>query len=532
MPQLTYDPMRLLAQQSGALHYWSLTGAVTDDAISGLPATATGSEPFDDPAGRDWLGPVRLLRDGKIVTHAPVPLDSGAVFFRAHLTGGQAAGPLDRGLLRFTFPGGTIELTATRWAGAGVVLGLSSRLAAGGFGPYQNGSFPAVPDGAAVTLYCAASVTPAAVEVVVLAPGHGAVTLRVDRLAGVPEVAGVGGWSYGMFGVWNLHTAVSNLTILPRPMPAPEAVEWARLLELGRRGDGALWPRNNSRGLLAEPLGADGRLASITGGTLAFAAPGPAEEGRITLVDPNDPSVVEVCALLVNDGTRLELRRGEEGTLARDWPAGTPVNGWLTQDLLARRSSMWVPEYRPGQPEYGPDWASIPGRPSIPATAADVGAAPAEQVTALSSTVSGVRARVVELEKGPTWKQVRDKPQIPSAPADIGAASSQEVQMLRAMLAALTERVAVLEAGQPPADAAPELTDSAGRVLTDSAGRALAGPAIMAPGALTDRFGGILVDRSGNILSQPAAPLGVLADSAGSPLADSAGRYLMPAAFA
>ena len=41
MPQLTYDPMRLLAQQSGALHNWTLTGAVTDDAISGLPATAT-----------------------------------------------------------------------------------------------------------------------------------------------------------------------------------------------------------------------------------------------------------------------------------------------------------------------------------------------------------------------------------------------------------------------------------------------------------------------------------------------------------
>lgn len=532
MPQLTYDPMRLLAQQSGALHYWSLTGAVTDDAISGLPATATGSEPFDDPAGRGWLGALRLLREGKVVTHAPVPLDSGAVFFRAHITGGRGPGPLDRGLLRFTFAGGTIDLTATRWPGAGVVFRLESKLTGAWFGDYQNGSLPTVPDDGAVTLYCAASVTPGAVEVVILAPGHGAVTLRVDRLAGVPEAAGIGGWPSSVSGVWNMHMAVSNLAILPRPLPAPEATEWARLLELGRRGDGALWPRNNSRGLLAEPMDAESALASITGGSLAFAAPGPAEEGRVTLADPNDPSVFEVCALLVNDGTHLELRRGEEGTQARDWPAGTLVNGWLTQDLLARRSSLWVPEYRPGQPEYGPDWASVQGRPFVPATAADVGAAPATQVTALSSTVSDVRGRVTELEKGPTWAQVRNKPAIPSAPQDIGAATSQEVQTLRAMLAALTERVAALEAGQPPVDEGRELTDRTGALLTDSAGRTLTGPAALAPGSLTDRFGGILVDRSGNILSQPVAPLGVLADSAGSPLADSAGRYLMPAAFA
>ncbi|WP_312388177.1 hypothetical protein [Stutzerimonas nitrititolerans] len=283
----------------------------------------------------------------------------------------------------------------------------------------------------------------------------------------------------------------SDLCTFDRVVPLAELSEWARLLELGQSSSGMLAPVNNSRSVLSEMLYGGDTVVTLGANAVKFAVPGPNEVSRVTLIDPANPEVFEICSLVDNDLNQLELVREQEGSTLNDWPAGTVIRGLVTRDVLAA-GSTWVPKYPGSKPTggYGPSWDQIADAPDFAGQIASLGDSVAALVTALSQTQTlvgnladgnaALTERVVALEARPTREEY--------------TALVDEVSDLK-------RRVSALEGG---GDTANYLTDRDGNYLRDASGARLTGPST-AVGALVDQFGAQLTDASGNILTGPRA---------------------------
>lgn len=321
------------------------------------------------------------------------------------------------------------------------------------------------------------------------------------------------------------HATFSNAFILPREASDDELYRWVKLLETGRQGDGRCFPLNNSEGALSGLLEPGDTLLDLAGGTDSFAAPGPTEESRVTLINPANPEQFEVCALLVNDGNQLEVRRGQEGTQARQWPAGTQVKGLLTE-WLTRTPNHWVPSFASG--DYfsdQPSYLALRDKPFIPSAPADIGAASQSDFLTSRTQAAEQRAalgdRITELERGPTWASIRGKPQV---------ATQDDLNEMAQIMNAMMLRIIALESGGGGSDpdTSHYLTDASGAHLTDASGAILTGP-VTIEGALLDQYGAQLTDASGNILMGPPIAGKTLTDSTGQTLTDGAMAPLLSA---
>jgi hypothetical protein len=243
-------------------------------------------------------------------------------------------------------------------------------------------------------------------------------------------------------------------------------------------------PPNNSRSELPSAIGPADTILTLGADAWKFAVPGETEQARVTLVDAADPSVYEVCALIANDLNQIELVRGQEGTTARAWPAGTLVRGFLTRSLLTQRST-WLPLNLGSMPDggYGIPWWAVAGSQDVDESLEhlrlDVGnlSTLTDQLTAgmeyLGNQLTSMAARVTELESRPDQ-------------ADYDALLSE--------LNALKVRVAALEGAGGSDEFV--LVDAQGNILTDASGAELTSGGLLAS-ALVDGSGDALVDGEG-----------------------------------
>ncbi|MED5545703.1 MAG: hypothetical protein VYD90_10675 [Pseudomonadota bacterium] len=89
---------------------------------------------------------------------------------------------------------------------------------------------------------------------------------------------------------------------------------------------------NNARSSLAAALPASASQAQVGAGS-----PFPAlilEDEWFPVTIGAGQTDIEVCRCTGRVGTTLTLERGAEGTTARDWPAGTPVELRLTAGTI------------------------------------------------------------------------------------------------------------------------------------------------------------------------------------------------------
>lgn len=515
MAQPPHSPMKLRALQAGAAHYWSWSEPDERmiDAVGGVQlhrgGILTGPGTADGSGIGDWVGPeVRLPPGAYLALAQAMPLGTEFCLFGRFRVSPmvQGAGSKDRTLVALTFPG--VDTAAGQAAAVEVGVWLDPSLdyapvlrirtaqelweghiadrvvytqVAGALGP--------------LNIYVAVFTGPRGGHVVAMVPGQPFQTVDFPVFGGA-VLAGFCGAEHPdtRLTYRNLQTDASHLTVLPRGASVDEVSAWARLLETGRSSTGLLLPTNNSDGKLVGGIASGDTVLSVEGGSIGFAAPGPWEEGRVTLVSASDPRVFEVCALTVNDGAQLTVRRGVEGTEAQAWPDGTLIKGLLTADLL-RDQRMWLTPYAGGRPpQAAVDWNELANRPVIPKTPADIGAVRPEQLVAVRDRVADLERRAEELEKGPAWDLVQDKPNL---------ASAAGLSELRQIMSRMMERIIALENGSGGGgDTSSQLTDASGNALTDALGNMLTG--VPEAANLVDQYQAQLTDASGGILTGQA----------------------------
>lgn len=548
MTQLTQHPFKEVIKRAGALHFWEPDPATNEviDAIGGLdlvrsPAGNTSyshmiaREPGWDDLSGEWVGPVLDYRgypfDGKQqYLSAPTSLRSLPSEFSIGCRLWQSAPSYGRGGLRIAlsasavahaFVDGTYNFTTQTYT-LDLVLrgpGIEKRVPLGG--PFVFGSLPRF----SMFLMVSAAGGSGRLDCAIAGVGIFSLDFAMSAGAVFPGFLGAPAPEIPNYSdVTNDSARFSNAFYLDRQASSDEVARWAKLLETGRQGDGRCLPLNNSEGMLAAGIDLTSTLLTLEDGTEAFPVPGPTEEGRITLSSLLNPDVFEVCALLVNDGGQLEVRRGEEGTEARDWPAGTLVKGLLTR-WLVEAPVNWIPSYaNGGYRSEQPSYSSLRDKPFIPALPSDIGAASQQALGTLSTQLAGLQtdhnARIAELERGPTWASIRGKPMLPSM---------VDIEELHRIITAMMLRIIALEAGEGGgSDTADWLVDQNGQHLSDATGAPLTRP-LSVSGALLDQFGAQLADASGNILTGPTTLGNMLSDVAGQMLTDANSALLISA---
>lgn len=341
-----------------------------------------------------------------------------------------------------------------------------------------------------VRCYVGMTSTDDAIRVWVAMPGKETVT-HDFYVGGEPYISGFGGAPFANSHDYRVHDsalAVSTITgmsmsdpcLFNRRVGMDEMFEWAHLLETGMSPGGRLLPPNNARASLPSAITAADTLITLGANAIKFPSPGPQEQGRVTLIDPNDPDTFEVCALIANDLNQIELVRGVEGTVAQDWGAGTYVRSYLTRGLLGVQATA-LPKYvnPPPASGYGIPWAGLQGKPDIGGLEVAIADLTA-QVNALATKASSARADIIKLQDELATRPTRE-----------------EFTSLSEALAVLTARVAALEGGGSDEFL---LVDAQGNVLTDATGVELAA-AGLAANALVDGDAQALVDGDGMQLS-------------------------------
>ena len=436
MAHLTPHPLKVRASQAGASNFWEYAGSqgFTDELggvalieQGGDATLALGAETGAGPwvqAGR--LSPNRWLS----ANDHPLP-QSFTVFARFRVDRSEyLPGVQSRSLLAIGLP---------EWAD---IFGVSTLLSVRVESEYSNppSGRPTLvltvtrPKGETGNVQQWVDRLPLALDntdgvelrALLVVPGSGTFVVE-GRYSGGARLAGFGGAGLsGTYAGFNHHTSrnlrldCSDMLALPRAASTEEVTAWARLVEIGRSSDGLLLPLNNSKTVLEDTLPVEGSVLTIpVGEALRFCSPGANEKGRVTLVDASDPDLFEICALVANDGASLEVLRSQEGTAAREWPAGTRVHGWITQGLLAPAERSLIPSF--GTANYlSPHlrYAEIIDPPYIPRVAGDIGAVSSELFNQLSAQMATLTTR-------------------------------EEFTSLSEALAVLTARVAALEGAAP-----------------------------------------------------------------------------------
>lgn len=89
---------------------------------------------------------------------------------------------------------------------------------------------------------------------------------------------------------------------------------------------------NNARTTLGAPLPAAATQATVGAGSPFPALTSAADWFPVTI--GAGQAGAEICRCTARAGTLLTLERGAEGTTAKDWPAGSPVELRLTAGAL------------------------------------------------------------------------------------------------------------------------------------------------------------------------------------------------------
>lgn len=98
-----------------------------------------------------------------------------------------------------------------------------------------------------------------------------------------------------------------------------------------------------------------------------FAELGPGMQQRATIYDPADPSIFEIVKVTeVGSNGYIGIERGQEGTQARAWPAGTLIDARITAGMLGRFNQRHDPT------SYGVT-APNPRKPATERGSVDVG---------------------------------------------------------------------------------------------------------------------------------------------------------------
>lgn len=544
MTLLATHPMRHRAKQAGMSNFWRMdNGAFVNDGA----ANVTLGLPYgsDTPSGwpSDWIDGAGLLYQGAYAripySHETVLPTEFGIFghFMVDPGGLPGASTTGRTLMSLFLPS---QIGAGAWVPEIDVLlewkdgrafitinevNANDDYSLGASYPLGEGAFTRR------TVYVAATSSGGPTRIMLMVPGqhmivYDSVLSGEARFAGFggADLAGPDGLTYHPLSRGlerNLSLYHSSLCSFHRELSLDEVTEWARLLELGQSSEGLLLPLNNSRAELPLELAAGDTLIPLTEAEcLKFCIPGPNEEGRVTLVDPSDPDAYEVCALVANDLTQLELRRGMEGTEARAWPEGTRIRGLITHDLLRQRP-RWVPEYQgpPSPMGYGISWTQLKDAPDIPSLEAEV--------RRLAYDIQNHRDEIGTL-KGSIQSLTTQVGTLPSIVDRITALESrptrEDYNALVKEVAALKLRVAALEGGDVPDEFL--LVDAQGNVLTDATGTALSAPGGLSPATLVNAADEVLVGADGVALVGQDMRL---VDSGANELVDTDGAQLIAA---
>lgn len=400
MAQLPYRPLKHRALQLGADHYFESTGSTLRDAIAQKDLVATGAPANAADLGgsaRTWVDADLKLPAGAFIAPGSLVLPEKFSFFgRFGVAGPAAIGT--RNMLSLDFSNGdTLDLVLSKDRAnvKGSVMWYWNSVSGGLGGGYASLT---IPDGAAEQYVYAAVFTRAGKTYVMLAMAgykpnidelmvvSGGGTPVTHRPAGAVTVRSIGGMgaitgtdtysgrdSRMRYSDFTLRA--SSLFTAPSDSSPGQMMSLARQLEVGSySASEVLPPQDNAEGLLGQAITETDTLVSLNGDPLAFVAPGPNEEGRVTIVDPADRAVFEVCALIGNYGGQLELIRGVDGTTARPWAAGALILGLLNNA-----------HFRPGAGENE-------GLPELIATAKPVTLGTATALSVDASEVIGANA--------------------------------------------------------------------------------------------------------------------------------------------
>jgi len=535
MAQLMTKPMMHRAIQAGATNHWRYDqGALANAVGEGVELAASGSLGQQPGFPTPWEPDGGYLDvNAYLYTPADTRLDDQfSVFgqFTVYPQSAQAGTPR-RTLLSVLYTDGVSEGGDLREISVSVQRSSTSGMQAvithyfPDIGPV-NITHDLGPADMVLTVYACIQSTPTGARVILLTPGRTPIMEDIDQVGapllpgfcGAPVTTTIG-YAYP-FGSWsrerNFVVVFSNLCTFSRQVTLAELFGWSRLMELGQSSDGILLPENNARSAISAGYGlaAEDTLLTLGDDAAKFSVPGPFEEGRVTLVAPTDSSDFEVCALVANDFNQLELRRGEEGTVAKQWPAGTLVRGFLTNDQL-RPNPLVLPRYSSARKYtgYGVPWVAVTDAPDF-----------AGQIATLVTSIDGL-AQSLNITNGEVVLLKNKNANLTSRIVELEARPSREdYDALAAEIAALKLRVKALEGG----DVSDEflLVDAQGNVLTDANGTALSAPGSLSPITLVDAAGDVLVDANGVPLEGQDMRL---VDSGGTDLVDTDGAQLIAA---
>ena len=93
---------------------------------------------------------------------------------------------------------------------------------------------------------------------------------------------------------------------------------------------------NNAEALLAGAIDGTATALTVTDSAAAdlFAQPSGRDSQLATMTHSSMPGVVEIVAVTHRSGVDFTVRRGHDGTLPKDWPAGTSFQARVTAEML------------------------------------------------------------------------------------------------------------------------------------------------------------------------------------------------------
>ena len=93
---------------------------------------------------------------------------------------------------------------------------------------------------------------------------------------------------------------------------------------------------NNAEALLAGAIDGTATALTVTDSAAAdlFAQPSGRDSQLATMTHSSMPGVVEIVAVTHRSDVNFAVRRGQEGTLAQGWPAGTSFQARVTAEML------------------------------------------------------------------------------------------------------------------------------------------------------------------------------------------------------